>query len=50
VFGHVVEGLDVATTIQQLPIQDPQAAAQGDLRGQQPAQAVYLEKVTIEES
>jgi cyclophilin family peptidyl-prolyl cis-trans isomerase len=50
VFGQVTEGLDVAQEIQQLPIQDPQAAAQGDLRGQQPAQAVYLDEVTIEVS
>ena len=50
VFGKVVEGLDVAQKIQQLPIQDPNAAASGDLSGQQPAQAVYIEKVTIQTS
>jgi cyclophilin family peptidyl-prolyl cis-trans isomerase len=50
VFGHIVSGLDVAQRIQGLPIQDPQAAAAGDLRGQQPKQAVYLEKVTIKVS
>lgn len=47
IFGNVVEGLDVAQTIQDLPIADEAAAAQGDLSGQQPAQAVYIEKVTI---
>jgi peptidyl-prolyl cis-trans isomerase B (cyclophilin B) len=43
VFGTVTSGLDVAKTIQQLPIQDPN----GGIAGQQPAQAVYIEKVTI---
>ncbi|HET8527036.1 MAG TPA: peptidylprolyl isomerase, partial [Actinomycetota bacterium] len=47
IFGRVTDGLDVAKQIQQLPIQDPNAAASGDLSGQQPAQAVYIEKVTI---
>jgi peptidyl-prolyl cis-trans isomerase B (cyclophilin B) len=47
VFGHVVSGLDVAKRILALPIVDPEAAAQGDLSGQRPAQAVYLERVTI---
>jgi cyclophilin family peptidyl-prolyl cis-trans isomerase len=47
IFGRVTDGLDVAKRIQQLPIQDPNAAASGDLSGQQPAQAVYIEKVTI---
>jgi cyclophilin family peptidyl-prolyl cis-trans isomerase len=47
IFGTVVEGLDVARTIQELPISDPDAAAAGDLSGQQPAQAVFIEKVTI---
>jgi cyclophilin family peptidyl-prolyl cis-trans isomerase len=46
VFGTVVSGLDVAKTIQQLPIQDPN----GGIAGQQPAQAVYIEKVTISTS
>jgi cyclophilin family peptidyl-prolyl cis-trans isomerase len=50
IFGHVVEGLDVARRIQALPIQDPEAAAAGDLSGQRPTQAVYIEKVTIEKS
>ena len=47
IFGNVVEGLSVARDIQGLPIQDPDAAAAGDITGQQPAQAVYLEEVTI---
>jgi cyclophilin family peptidyl-prolyl cis-trans isomerase len=46
IFGTVVEGLDVAKQIQDLPIQDPSAG----IEGQQPAQSVYLEKVTIRES
>lgn len=47
IFGRVIEGLDVALLIQGLDIQDPDAAAAGDLSGQQPKQAVYIEKVTI---
>jgi cyclophilin family peptidyl-prolyl cis-trans isomerase len=47
IFGNVIEGLVVAREIQALPIQDPDAAAAGDISGQQPAQAVYIEKVTI---
>jgi cyclophilin family peptidyl-prolyl cis-trans isomerase len=47
IFGNVIEGLDVAREIQALPIQDPEAAAAGDISGQQPAKAVYIEKVTI---
>lgn len=43
IFGKVVKGLDVSELIQQLPIQDPRAG----LAGQQPKQAVYIEKVTI---
>ena len=43
IFGRVVEGLDVAERIQGLPIQDPSAG----IAGQQPAEAVYIEKVTI---
>ena len=50
IFGMIVEGLDVAQQIQQLPIQDPEAAAAGDLTGQQPQEAVYLETVTIDVS
>lgn len=47
IFGKIVEGLGVAQKIQALPIVDPQAAANGDLSGQRPEQAVYIEKVTI---
>lgn len=47
IFGKIVEGLDVAQTIQALPIVDPQAAANGDLSGQRPKQAVYIDKITI---
>jgi cyclophilin family peptidyl-prolyl cis-trans isomerase len=47
IFGRVTEGLGVAKLIQALPIQDPDAAAAGDLSGQRPVRAVYLEKVTI---
>jgi cyclophilin family peptidyl-prolyl cis-trans isomerase len=46
IFGEIVEGQDVAETIQDVPIQDPSAG----LQGQQPAQSVYIEKVTIDES
>ena len=47
IFGQVVKGLDVAKRIQNLSIQDPQAAAQGDIAGQQPKDAVYIESITI---
>jgi cyclophilin family peptidyl-prolyl cis-trans isomerase len=47
IFGKIVEGLRVAQRIQGLPIVDPDLAAQGDLSGQRPAEAVYLERVTI---
>ena len=47
IFGKIVEGLDVAERIQALPIVDPDAAAQGDLSGQRPAEAVYLERVRV---
>jgi cyclophilin family peptidyl-prolyl cis-trans isomerase len=47
IFGKIVEGLRVAQEILDLPIVDPQAAAGGDLSGQRPTQAVYIEKVTI---
>jgi peptidyl-prolyl cis-trans isomerase B (cyclophilin B) len=43
IFGRVVEGLVVAKQILTLPIQDPD----GGLAGQQPAEAVYIERVTI---
>ena len=46
IFGMVVEGLDVAKRIQELPIQDPSTG----IPGQQPKQSVYIEKVTIRES
>jgi cyclophilin family peptidyl-prolyl cis-trans isomerase len=48
IFGEIVEGLPVAVRIQRLPILDPQAAAQGDLSGQRPRDAVYIEEVTIQ--
>jgi cyclophilin family peptidyl-prolyl cis-trans isomerase len=44
IFGKVIEGLDVARTIQALPIVD---ASSGDISGQRPVQAIYLESVTI---
>ena len=47
IFGKIVEGLGVAQKIQALPIVDPQAAANGDLSGQRPKQAVYVDMVTI---
>jgi len=47
IFGEVVEGLDVAQLIASIPIQDPDAAAAGDLSAQQPKKAVYIDKVTI---
>jgi peptidyl-prolyl cis-trans isomerase B (cyclophilin B) len=50
IFGTIVEGLDVAERIQEVPISDPEAAAAGDLTGQQPSQAVYIEQVTIRAS
>ncbi|MGZ8605311.1 MAG: peptidylprolyl isomerase [Actinomycetota bacterium] len=43
IFGTVIEGLDVAEQILALPIQDPD----GGIPGQQPEQAIYLERVTI---
>jgi cyclophilin family peptidyl-prolyl cis-trans isomerase len=46
IFGTVVEGLDVAKQIQELPIQDPTAG----IPGQQPTKSVYIDKVTIRES
>jgi len=49
IFGHVIGGLDVAQQIQKLPITDPAAAAQGDLSGQAPKEAVYIDSVTISE-
>jgi peptidylprolyl isomerase len=46
IFGQVVGGVDVLDRIAAVPIQDPSAG----LSGQQPTQAVYLDKVTIEAS
>jgi cyclophilin family peptidyl-prolyl cis-trans isomerase len=43
IFGMVVEGLDVAKQIQELPIQDPTAG----ISGQQPTKSVYIDEVTI---
>ncbi len=47
IFGHIIRGLDVAQRIQMLPITDPEAAAQGDISGQAPKDAVYINAVTI---
>jgi cyclophilin family peptidyl-prolyl cis-trans isomerase len=47
IFGKVVEGLDVAQRIQKLPIVDPDS---GEISGQRPAAAVYIESVTIRKS
>jgi cyclophilin family peptidyl-prolyl cis-trans isomerase len=46
IFGKIVKGLDVAQRIEQIPIQNPG----GDISGQQPAQAVYIDRVTISTS
>lgn len=43
IFGRVIEGMDVARRIQGLEILDPE----GGIEGQQPVQALYLERVTI---
>jgi cyclophilin family peptidyl-prolyl cis-trans isomerase len=50
IFGRVVKGLDVVRTIGALPIVDPSTAASGDLSGQKPRDAVFLETVTISTS
>ncbi|MCD6020356.1 MAG: peptidylprolyl isomerase [Actinomycetia bacterium] len=47
IFGKVIEGLDVGQRIQKLPIVDPDS---GELSGQRPAEAVYIESVTIKRS
>jgi cyclophilin family peptidyl-prolyl cis-trans isomerase len=47
IFGQITDGLDVAQQIGALDIKDPNAAAAGDLSGQQPAEAVYIDSVTI---
>jgi cyclophilin family peptidyl-prolyl cis-trans isomerase len=49
IFGNITGGLKVAQSIQQLPIKDPSAASQGDITGQAPKQAVYIDSVTISE-
>jgi cyclophilin family peptidyl-prolyl cis-trans isomerase len=49
IFGHITRGLDVAQRIQKLPITDPAAASQGDITGQAPKEAVYIDSVTITE-
>lgn len=43
VFGRVIRGMDVARQIEQIPVQDPE----GGPPGQQPAQAVYIERVIV---
>jgi cyclophilin family peptidyl-prolyl cis-trans isomerase len=48
IFGRVIDGMNVARTIQGLPIQDPEAASAGDLGGQQPLRAVYVDRVLID--
>jgi cyclophilin family peptidyl-prolyl cis-trans isomerase len=47
VFGKIVGGLGVAQRIQAMPIKDPTAAAGGDITAQAPAQAIYMDSVTI---
>ena len=49
IIGNITGGLKVAQTIQQLPIKDPAAASQGDITGQAPKDAVYIDSVTITE-
>jgi peptidyl-prolyl cis-trans isomerase B (cyclophilin B) len=50
IFGQVEQGMDVLQTIAQIPISDPTAAANGDLSGQQPSQAVYIDRLTVQET
>ena len=50
IFGEVVKGMDVLQTIAQISISDPSAVANGDLAGQQPAQAVYIDRLTVQET
>jgi cyclophilin family peptidyl-prolyl cis-trans isomerase len=50
IFGHVVKGLDVVRTIGALPIVDASTAATGDVSGQRPRDAVFVDKVTISTS
>ncbi len=47
IFGKVIDGLDVAQRIQKLPIVDPDS---GEISGQRPSEAVYVESVTIKKS
>jgi peptidylprolyl isomerase len=47
IFGQITQGLDVAQRIGALDIKDPSAAAAGDLSGQEPAEAVYIDSVKI---
>ena len=50
VFGHIKQGLDVARTVQQLPVVDPKKAATGDIASQAPKDAIYMDRVTIKQS
>jgi cyclophilin family peptidyl-prolyl cis-trans isomerase len=50
VFGQVTQGMDVLQTIAKIPISDPTAAANGDLSGQQPSQAVYIDRLTVQQT
>jgi peptidyl-prolyl cis-trans isomerase B (cyclophilin B) len=50
IFGQVEQGMDVLQTIAKIPISDPTAAANGDLSGQQPSQAVYIDRVTLQQT
>jgi cyclophilin family peptidyl-prolyl cis-trans isomerase len=49
VFGRVIRGLDVAERILELPVRDPEAARAGDLSGQRPKLAIYIERITVRE-
>ena len=46
IFGTIVEGLDAAQKIQQLPVEDPSAG----ITGQRPTQAIFFDSVTVEKS
>jgi len=43
IFGNVAEGMDVLKTIGAIPVEDPSSIAT-----QQPTEAIYIDKVTIE--